>query len=331
MGAAAPVRPNGRPGRPSRPHVLVTGAAGYLGAVLVPRLLEAGWRVTALDSFLYGHGGQGALLDVCASRDLEIVRGDARDRALMRRLLKGADAVLPLACLTGAPICARDPWAAREVNLDAVRMLLRLKSPRQRVLYPTTNSGYGVGARGRFCTERTPLKPVSLYGRLKVEAERAVLDAPNSLTFRFATLFGISPRMRLDLLVNDFVWRAVHDGFVVLFEARFRRNFLHVRDAAKAFVHALGRFEAMKGGPYNAGLSSANLSKRALCREIQRAVPRFVFTEARVGEDPDKRDYVVSNAKLEAAGWRPDHTLQDGIRELVKGYRALPRRAFGNA
>jgi len=305
----------------------VTGGAGYLGSVLVPRLLEAGWRVTVLDNFMYR---QTSLLEACADERLEIVRGDARDRQRVKALLKSVDAVIPLACLTGAPLCDRDPWAAREVNLDAVRMILELRSPRQRVIYPNTNSGYGVGTKGKPCTEASPLTPVSLYGRLKVEAEQAVLDAGNSLTFRFATLFGMSPRMRLDLLVNDFVWRACQDGFVVLFEADFKRNYLHVRDAAGAFLHALGHFEAMKGRPYNAGLSDANLSKRELCEEIRKVLPGFVFLEAALGKDPDKRDYVVSNSRIEAAGFRPQHPLQAGIRELVKGYRILSRHPMGN-
>ena len=313
--------------KPKPQHVLVTGGAGYLGSILVPRLLEAGWHVTVLDSFLYR---QTPLLESCADERLEVVRGDARDRELVKSLLKGADAVIPLACLTGAPLCDRDPWAAREVNLDAVRMILELRSPRQVVIYPNTNSGYGVGMKGKPCTEASPLRPVSLYGRLKVEAENAVLDAGNSLTFRFATLFGMSTRMRLDLLVNDFVWRACQDGFVVLFEADFKRNYLHVRDAAGAFLHALSHFDRMKGRPYNAGLSDANLSKRELCEKIRKVLPKFVFLEAAVGKDPDKRDYVVSNDRIEAAGFRPVHTLEAGIRELVKGYRILPRHPMGN-
>jgi nucleoside-diphosphate-sugar epimerase len=202
-------------------------------------------------------------------------------------------------------------------------------SASQMVIYPTTNSGYGVGEGNAFCTEDSPLRPVSLYGRTKVEAERAVLDA-NGVSLRLATVFGMSPRMRLDLLVNDFTWRAVTDRAVVLFEAHFRRNYIHVRDVVKAFLHAVENFTAMRGEPFNVGLSEANLSKAQLCERIARHVPGFVWLEAPVGEDPDKRDYVVSNEKLEKTGWRPDVSLDAGIVELLKGFRMLRNGRFAN-
>ena len=308
-------------------RILVTGGAGYIGSVLVPQLLDEGHDVTVLDSFLYG---QASLLDCCHHPRLAIVRGDARDRAVVARLLAGADAILPLACLTGAPLCDRDPVGARSVNLDAVAMLLELKSPEQWVIFPNTNSGYGVGEAGAHCTEESPLRPISLYGRLKVEAEERVLGAPNTLTFRLATVFGVSPRMRLDLLVNDFTYRAVTDGFVVLFEADFKRNYLHVRDVARAFLHALQNFERMKGRCYNVGLSDANLSKRELCEAIKREVPRFWWTEAPLGKDPDQRNYLVSNARIEATGFKPRVSLDAGIVELLKGYQVIRRSAYAN-
>ena len=308
-------------------RILVTGGAGYIGSVLVPQLLDEGHDVTVLDSFLYG---QASLLDCCHHPRLAIVRGDARDRAVVARLLAGADAILPLACLTGAPLCDRDPVGARSVNLDAVALLLELKSPEQWVIFPNTNSGYGVGEAGAHCTEESPLRPISLYGRLKVEAEERVLGAPNTLTFRLATVFGVSPRMRLDLLVNDFTYRAVTDGFVVLFEADFKRNYLHVRDVARAFLHALQNFERMKGRCYNVGLSDANLSKRELCEAIKREVPRFWWTEAPLGKDPDQRNYLVSNARIEATGFKPRVSLDAGIIELLKGYQVIRRSAYAN-
>lgn len=308
-------------------HILVTGAAGYIGSILVPVLLEAGHKVTALDNFMYN---QNSLLDCCHYKTLSIVRGDVRDKALITGLLKKADAVFPLACLTGAPLCARDPVGARSILLDAITMMLELKSKDQRVIFPTTNSGYGIGEKGKFCTEETPLRPVSLYGKLKVEAEKAILDSGSGITLRLATAFGVSPRMRLDLLVNDFTYRAVYDRFIVLFEAHFKRNFIHVRDITKAFLHGLNHFDKMKNEPYNVGLSDANLSKLELCEEIKKHVPEFYFVESRIGEDPDKRDYIVSNEKIEKTGFKPDVPLSEGIAELVKGYRIIKRNQFAN-
>ncbi|MBA7573506.1 hypothetical protein ES708_15304 [subsurface metagenome] len=232
--------------------------------------------------------------------------------------------------MTGAPLCEKDPVAAKTVNFDAVKMILELRSKDQVIIFPTTNSGYGVGQKGIYCTENTPLKPISLYGRLKVEIEKMLLGAGNCITLRLATVFGISPRMRLDLLVNDFTYRAVTDHFLVLFESHFKRNYIHIRDVAKAFIHCLENFDKMKGEPYNVGLSDANLSKWELCEEIKKQVSNFYFIEAKVGEDPDKRDYIVSNKKIESAGFKPDYSLQQGISELIKGYQVIKRNQFSN-
>jgi len=245
-------------------------------------------------------------------------------------LLKTADVIFPLACYTGAPLCDRDPVGAKTSSLDAILMMLELRSREQRIIYPCTNSGYGVGQQGIYCTEETPLRPITFYGRWKVEAEKAILDSGNSVTFRLATAFGISPRMRLDLLVNDFVYRAVNDRFIVLFEAHAKRNYVHVRDIAKAFMHGLENFERMKGQPYNLGLSDANLSKWELCEEIRKQLPGFYFVEANIGEDPDKRNYIVSNAKVEATGFKTDVSLRDGIAELIKGLQIVRKNQYSN-
>lgn len=306
--------------------VLVTGAAGYIGSVLVPTLLNAGHDVVAVDNFMYN---QTSLLDCAINPKLTIVRGDVRDKKLMERLIKSADAILPLACLTGAPLCAKDPVGAQTILLDAIVDMLKIKSPSQMVIFPTTNSGYGIGEKGKHCTEETPLRPISLYGKLKVDAENAILDA-GGITLRLATAFGVSPRMRLDLLVNDFVYRAVYDRFVVLFEAHFNRNYIHVRDISKAFVHGLKNFDTMKNQPYNVGLSDANLTKLQLCQEIKKLVPDFYFVESTIGEDPDKRDYIVSNEKIEKTGFKPDVSLQAGIAELIKGYQVIKRNQYAN-
>jgi len=307
--------------------ILVTGAAGYIGSILVPALLAERHEVVALDNFMYN---QTSLLDCCHDAKLTIVRGDVRDEKLIAGLLKDAEAVFPLACLTGAPLCARQPQTAQAVILDAIVAMIKQMSPDQKIIFPTTNSGYGIGEKDKFCTEETPMKPISLYGRLKVQAEEALLARGNAITLRLATVFGISPRMRLDLLVNDFTYRAVTDRYLILFEGHFRRNYIHVRDVAKAFGHCLDHFEEMKDQPYNLGLSEANLSKIELCEEIKKQVKEFYFYESKIGEDPDKRDYIVSNEKIEKTGYKPDVSLEAGIAELIKGYQVIKRNQFAN-
>jgi len=308
-------------------HILVTGGAGYLGSILVPHLLASGHRVTVIDNFLWK---QNSLAACCAEPRFDVINGDVRDQATMRPLLAQADVIIPLAALVGAPLCDKDKLGATSTNKDAIALMVRLLSREQRLLMPVTNSGYGVGEAGKFCTEDTPLRPLSRYGIDKVAAEQMVLDHGNAISFRLATVFGMAPRMRLDLLVNDFVYRSVNDRFVVLFEGHFKRNYLHIRDVARAFLHGIDNFETMKGGPYNVGLSDANLSKIELCQRIQAQVPGFVFLEAPVGEDPDKRDYIVSNDKIERTGFKPIHALDDGIRELIRGYRMIRNSVYGN-
>jgi nucleoside-diphosphate-sugar epimerase len=308
-------------------NILVTGGAGYLGSIMVPELLRAGHKVTVLDNFLFK---QHTLGHVCADPNFTVVRGDARDEALMKTLLAKADIVIPLAALVGAPLCKQDPVGATSTNLDAPRMMLKLMAPSQRLLMPITNSGYGVGEAGKFCTEETPMRPLSLYGIHKVEVENAIMERGNAISFRLATVFGVAPRMRIDLLVNDFVHRAVTDRFIVLFEGHFKRNYIHIRDVTRVFLHGIANFEAMKDRPYNVGLSDANLSKIELCEKIKAHVPGFVTMEAPIGEDPDKRDYIVSNARIEATGFKPAFSLDDGIVELIKGFAMIRNTVYGN-
>jgi nucleoside-diphosphate-sugar epimerase len=312
----------------SKPQsILVTGGAGYLGSTLVPALLAEGFRVTVLDNFMFG---QASLNQLCADPHFEVYRGDARDPEVLRPLLRDADIIIPLAALVGVPLCNTDKIGAETLNRDAILMLIKYASRQQRILTPITNSGYGIGQPDKFCTEETPLRPISLYGRTKVEAELAVLERGNSISLRLATVFGMSPRMRIDLLVNDFVYRAVNDRSVVLFEAHLKRNYIHVRDVARAFLHAVCNFESMRDQPYNLGLSDANLSKLELCQRIQQHLPNFMFLEAPIGEDPDKRDYIVSNEKIERTGYQTQFSLDDGIRELTKGFRMLRNSVYGN-
>ncbi|HJU63263.1 MAG TPA: NAD(P)-dependent oxidoreductase [Candidatus Binatia bacterium] len=309
-------------------HVLITGGAGYLGSVLCERLLNAGWQVTTVDNLMYQ---QRSLFHLCGRPDFNFVFGDVRDKELMSRLVKAADVMIPLAAVVGAPACQRDQELARSVNLEAVRLLNRLRSAHQLVVYPTTNSGYGAQTGEVFCTEDTPLEPISLYGQTKTQAEAELLQAPNVITLRLATVFGMSSRMRLDLLVNHFVYAAVTDGYLVIFEKDFKRNYIHIRDVADCFVHCIENCKTMAGRPYNAGLDTANLSKEELALKIKEVVPNFYVHFAPVGSDPDKRNYVISNQRLREAGFEARRSLDDGIRELLIGYRMLGRGRFKNA
>jgi len=308
-------------------NILVTGGAGYLGSTMVPDLLGAGHKVTVLDSFLFK---QASLNHVCHHLNFSIVKGDIRVESTIVPLMKKADVIIPLAALVGAPLCTQDPVGATTVNHDAIALMLRHLAKSQIVLMPTTNSAYGTGDRNNFCTEESPLRPISQYAKEKVEIEKALMQHPNAISFRLATVFGMSPRMRIDLLVNDFTYRAVHDRFVVLFESSFKRNYVHVRDVSRVFQHALANFDRMKGQIFNVGLTEANVSKRELCEHIQKQVPDFVFLDAPVGKDPDQRNYVVSNAKIEATGFKPVHSLDAGIAELIKGYTMLKNSVYGN-
>jgi len=308
-------------------QILVTGGAGYLGSTLVPELLAAGHRVTVLDNFMYN---QNSLAHVCHHPGFDVVRGDVRSESAVLPLLKKADIVIPLAAYVGAPLCARDPVGASSTNHDAIVMMLKHVSKHQRILMPTTNSAYGSGDEKNFCTEDSPLRPMSLYAIEKVKVEKELMQHPNASSFRLATVFGMSPRMRIDLLVNDFTYRAVHDRFVVLFEAGFKRNYIHVRDIARVFMHGIDHYEKTNGQIFNVGLSDANVSKRELCLAIQKQVPEFTFIEAPIGKDPDQRNYIVSNSRIEATGYQPQVSLDAGIRELIKGFTMIRNSVYGN-
>ena len=294
-----------------------------MGSVLSEHLLDAGYKVTAVDNLSWREHN---LFHLAANPNFDFVFGDVRDEALMPRLIKEADVIIPLAAVVGAPACDRDPWLARSVNLEAIRLVIKSRSPNQLIIYPTTNSGYGTKSGQTHCTEETPLEPISLYGELKSQAEREILEKPNVITLRLATVFGMSPRMRLDLLVNHFVWAALTDGYIVIFEKDFKRNYVHIRDVADCFIHCIENSEKMIGRPYNVGLDSANLSKEELALKVKQYVPNFYIHFAEVGSDPDKRNYIVSNQRLREAGFEAKRSLDDGIQELIKGYRMIGRQ-----
>ena len=308
-------------------NILVTGGAGYLGSTMVPDLLAAGHKVTVLDNFMFK---QTSLNNCCYHPNFTVVKGDIRQKDTMLALMKKADVIIPLAALVGAPLCSLDPIGATTINHDAIELMLKLLSKDQIVLMPTTNSAYGTGDKDNYCNEESPLRPISQYAIEKVGIEQELMQQENAISFRLATVFGMSPRMRIDLLVNDFTYRAVNDRFVVLFESHFKRNYIHVRDVSRVFQHALNNHDAMKGEIYNVGLSDANVSKRELCEQIQKQVPDFIFIDEQIGKDPDQRNYIVSNDKIESTGFKTEFSLDRGIDELLKGYTMIKNNLYGN-
>lgn len=307
--------------------ILVTGGAGYIGSILVPQLLLSGYEVTVFDNLMFQ---QSTLLSSCNHPDFHFINADVRNTERLREAMKGKDILIPLAALVGAPLSNKDINSTTNINRDAVIAMNRMRSPQQWILYPTTNSGYGIGQDGIYCTEETPLNPISLYGTTKTEAETDLLQSDNVITFRLATVFGCSPRMRLDLLVNDFTYRAFSQKYIVLFEAHFKRNYIHIRDVAKAFQFGIDHFKEMKNNTYNVGLSTANISKMELCLEIKKQIPDFFIAESEINSDPDQRNYIVSNEKIESFGYRPDFDIQSGITELIKGFSILNPNKYSN-
>ena len=308
-------------------NILVTGGAGYLGSIMIPDLLFAGNYVTVIDNFMYK---QTSLNHLCAHPHFDVVKGDVRVESDILPLLKKADIIIPLAALVGAPLCKADPVGADTTNKVAIYNMMNHVSKEQVIIMPTTNSAYGSGDENNFCTEESPLNPISKYAIDKVEVEKRLMEHPNSISYRLATVFGMSPRKRIDLLVNDFVYRAVYDRFVVLFESHFKRNYIHVRDVSRAFLHAIGKYDKMKQNIYNVGLSDANVSKKELCELIKKEIPDFTIVDAPVGVDPDQRNYIVSNEKLESTNFVPTYSLERGIKELIKGYRMVKNTKYGN-
>jgi nucleoside-diphosphate-sugar epimerase len=296
--------------------VLVTGGAGYIGSILVPMLLERGYKVTVVDNFMYK---QPSLASSISNSNLDLVYGDVRDFSKMHRLIVEHEVIIPLAAIVGAPACDRDPILASSVNKDSILWLFQNVKSDQQIIMPTTNSAYGSGGENNFCDENSELKPLSLYAKDKVTVEQSLMKLGNATSFRLATVFGISPRMRIDLLVNNFVNRAFNDRFVIVFEGHFKRNYVHVSDVARAFIFAIENPKVVKHQIFNFGLTEANISKIELCLAIKNQIPDFTFLEAPLAKDPDQRNYIVSNAKIEAAGMKAKVSLETGIAELIKG------------
>lgn len=301
-------------------HILITGGSGYLGSVATPFLLSAGHQVTVIDNLYYG---QSSLLGVVSHPKFNFIRGDARDERILAEVVPQVDFIIPLAAIVGAPACDREPTLAETLNLGSVQSLLKLRSPQQGIIFPTTNSGYGTTTGQMHCTEETPLDPISLYGRTKVQAEQELLEAGNVVTLRLATVFGVSSRMRLDLLVNDFTYEAVSRGYILIYEKHYKRNYVHIEDVADCFLFCLENFDKVKNEPYNFGLDEANYSKEELANLVKEQVPNFEIIFKEFGKDPDQRNYVVSNEKLRKRGFAARRSVQQGIRELIVAYQML--------
>lgn len=298
--------------------VLITGGAGYIGNILTPFLLKEGYQVTVLDNLIHRQHG---ILENCANYSFEFVFGDVRNQELYKNLISKNDIIINLAAYVGMPLCKRFPIETKQVNQESAEFLAKNLSEDQYVLHMTTNSGYGLGehkdGKAIYCTEETPLRPISLYGETKCAAENALMQSGNATSFRLATVMGVSRKMRMDLLVNDFTWRAWNDRFIVLFESTFLRNFVHVRDVSRAIGFAINNSDIMKGQVYNVGNTYANVNKMQLCLAIKQQIPDFFITESPINKDPDQRNYIVSNDKIEKLGWKCKYSLDDSIREII--------------
>jgi len=309
--------------------VLITGGAGYIGSALTGYFLNKGYKVTCLDN-LYYH--QKSLFHYSSNPDFDFIYGDVRNRELLEKVVPEFDVIIPLAAIVGMPACDLKPIDAKTINHEAIVLINQIRNENQKLIFPTTNSGYGAKSGEVYCTEETPLEPISLYGKTKADAEKHLLESKKPvITLRLATVFGISPRMRTDLLVNDFVLKALRDNYVILYQAHFKRNYIHIMDIARVFEHCINNFDSMKNETYNVGLSDANLSKLELAEKIKNYVPKFRIVCDEIGEDPDKRNYIVSNEKIEKTGFKPEFSIDDGIKELIKGYSILLKHnPYGN-
>ena len=304
--------------------ILITGGAGYLGSVIVGKLLNEGHSVVVLDKLLFN---QTSLLHYTNHSEFKFVYGDVRNKKLLKKLCDEVNVIIPLAAIVGFPACDAEPQLANEINYEQIVNIVEFTKDRDvKILYPNTNSGYGIGVGQTECTEDSPLNPISIYGSTKVSAENHLRKNTDAIIFRLATVFGVSPRMRTDLLVNDFTYKAITDKYIVVFEKYFKRNFIHIEDVANAFVFMLHNYDTYKGEVFNVGLSDSNLNKQELLEKIKLQVPKFAIVYDDYYEDPDKRDYIVSNAKIEATGWKPTWSLDEGIEQLIEAYQMIVPR-----
>jgi nucleoside-diphosphate-sugar epimerase len=301
--------------------ILITGGAGYLGSVITDKLLNEGYYVIVLDKLIFN---QTSLLQYTSNPNFKFIYGDVRNESLLEKLCNEVDVIIPLAAIVGFPACAQDPKLAKEINFQQIVNIVKFTNGKgKKILYPNTNSGYGLGLGQSECNEESPLTPISVYGQTKCDAENFLRTSTDAIIFRLATVFGVSPRMRTDLLVNDFTYKAITDKYIVVFEKTFKRNYIHIEDVANAFLFMLKNYETYRNEVFNVGLSDANLSKQELLEKIQTHVPDFAISYNDYYEDPDKRDYIVSNEKIESTGWKPEWDLDKGIKQLIMAYQMI--------
>jgi nucleoside-diphosphate-sugar epimerase len=308
--------------------ILITGGAGYIGNVLTRELLKNNFKVTIIDNF--GYNQQSSLLSISKNENLEIIKSDVRNLDILNNEIKKHDVVIPLAAVVGAPACDLNPKLASEINLDQIKNIKKIIHKDQIILLPVTNSGYGIGKKDIYCDETSDLNPISHYGKTKVESEKVISDLENFVSLRLATVFGVSSRMRVDLLVNDFVYKACTDKYLVLFESHFKRNFIHIDDIAFLMKKILLNFNDFKGNIFNVGIEDANLSKKELCEKIKEYLPKTLIIENEFNKDPDQRNYIVSNKKIYSKGWKPERSIDYGIQELIKCYNFFERNDYKN-
>ena len=306
--------------------ILITGGAGYIGSILVPSLLDAGYEITVIDNFFYN---QSSLLNCSKHKNIKIVNDDVRNYKLINNLITKNDIIIPLAGLVGAPICKKFPKDSREINYDAQLNIFKNKSKDQKLIMPTTNSAYGSGNKDNYCDENSVLRPISEYAKQKVKLEEIMMQETNVTSLRLATVFGISPRPRLDLLVNDFTFRAIKHEKLILYESHFKRNYIHVRDISRVFKFCILN-EKTRNEIFNVGLSDTNISKLELAKAIQKYIPNLIIEENDTEKDPDQRNYIVSNEKIESCGFKTKYSLDDGIKEIIKFYPILKNQNYRN-
>jgi nucleoside-diphosphate-sugar epimerase len=294
--------------------ILITGAAGYIGSMLSTKLVQEGYEVTAVDIFKYQ---KNSLNHLFFYKNFKLIKADVNDNAILKRIIKKQDFIIPLAALVGAPLCEKNKSIAIKTNVNSIRNLVKSLKKNQKIIYPTTNSGYGIGEKNSFCTEDTPINPISIYGKTKTEAEKVISTHSNYISFRLATVFGFSYRMRIDLMVNNFVYLAHKEKKLTLYEPNFRRNFVHINDIVNVFYFAIKNFSKLKNNTFNVGLDSANITKLDLVKKIKKKIPSLKIRIFNNKKDPDQRDYYVSNKKLKKRGFSCSVTLENGIEELL--------------